>query len=238
MMLLSKEFYDQFSRQYRDYSKRRECYLRKIDQLLVNTGGNASSLIDIGCGYGSRALRLAESLGIKKIPLVDNSPGMLQCCDSSDHERMLLDISSRDFSVEKKYDMVLCLWNVLGHVETREKRMIALKNMSNLLSENGKLYIDVNNRHNVSEYGLLPVIRNMLKGVFLFYRKTGDFLLQVKNGETLLQTKVHIFTAREMDRLIKNSGLEVVQRKIIDNKNGKDRESVFQGQLFFILSKK
>ncbi len=238
MIFASKEFYDQFSSHYHNYSIQRQCYLRKIDQLLLSTGKSASSLIDVGCGYGDRSLKLARSLNIGRVTLLDNSPCMLRYCNSQGHEKILLDISSNNFSVNKKFDMVLCLWNVLGHVETEEKRIVALKNMRNLLTENGKLYIDVNNRHNISEYGYFSVIRNLFKSYFLFYRETGDFLLKMKSGDAVLQTKVHIFTVYEMKRLIKESGLKMVQRKIINYQDGKEVRSVFQGQLFFILSKK
>lgn len=237
MILTSKEFYDSFSSNYLDYSKQRKYYLQKIDQLLFEIGKGAISMIDIGCGYGDRSCRLARSLGIKKVTLVDNSFLMLQHCFSERNEQIISDITSRDFIINKKYDMVLCLWNVLGHIDTREKRIIALKNMKNLLTENGKLCIDVNNRYNISEYGVFSVIKNICKDIFISVNETGNFLLKVKNNNVILQTRVHIFTVHEMISLFKKSGLKVVQRKVINYQNGEEKSFLFQGQLFFILSK-
>jgi len=239
MILTSKEFYDKFSSHYHEYSKQRQRYLKKIDELICASGRDSlsSSLVDIGCGYGTRAIRLAKSLGIKNITLVDNSPGMLNYLDASGNDRILSDVSDNDFLVGKKYDMVLCLWNVLGHIETKEKRVAALKNMAHLLTDNGKLYIDVNNRYNTAHYGIVSVIRNIFASVFLFYKKNGDFPLQVKNPESTLRTKVHIFTNFEMNRLFKASKLRILERKIIDYQDGTEKKSSFAGQLFFIASK-
>ena len=236
-MLVSREFYNQFSAHYRDYAKQRESYLGKVDQLLVSIGKGALSIIDIGCGYGNRSLKIAKSLGIKKVTLVDNSSGMIQHCTLDDCEQIICDITSKYLPIDKKYDMVLCLWNVLGHIDTHEKRVVALKNMKNLLNEQGRLYIDVNNRYNINQYGLFSVFRNILEDIF-FFKKTGDFLLKVNDGKNILQTQVHIFTVYEMRRLFNSSGLRIQQTRVIDYQNGNENKSIFRGQLLFVVSKK
>ena len=64
--------------------------------------------------------------------------------------------------VEDRFSVITCLWNVLGHVETNQKRLTALTRMRRLLSDDGVIFIDVNNRYNAVNYGVLPTIGRML----------------------------------------------------------------------------
>ena len=139
--------------------------------------------------------------------------------------------------LEDKFGIVTCLWNVLGHVPSDELRLNSLKNMSKFLSDDGHIFLDVNNRYNVKHYGILNVLRNIFKDVFYYKSPNGDFELKVMTKSGILQTTVHIFTPREIESLIRQSGLKVVKREIIDYKTGKKSRSILGGQLVYKLSK-
>jgi 2-polyprenyl-3-methyl-5-hydroxy-6-metoxy-1,4-benzoquinol methylase len=74
------------------------------------------------------------------------------------------------------FDAILCLWNVLGHIESNQKRLTALKNMKGLLSPKGTIFIDVNNRYNANSYGYFRTLGRLLFDVIHPPKKRGCFI--------------------------------------------------------------
>ena len=147
------------------------------------------------------------------------------------------DISDKNFKFCEKYGIVTCLWNVLGHVNTKERRLTALINLASLMEDNGLLFIDVNNRYNVSNYGLGKVLKNIYKDIFHFDRGNGDYKLNIDTGDIKIQTNVHIFNPFEIEKLIKLAGLKIVKRWMINYNTGNSNNNIFGGQILYKLSK-
>ena len=75
---------------------------------------------------------------------------------------------------EDRFSVITCLWNVLGHIETNQKRLAALARMRRLLSDDGVIFIDVNNRYNAVNYGVLPTVGRMLYDFIVPSETNGD----------------------------------------------------------------
>src|SRR5882762_1286081 len=145
--------YDFVAPGYRELSERRRAYLDAVDAeilRLVPKGG--ASLIDVGAGDGRRALQIAKQAGITRVVLVEPSEGMKKLIPLgvevwNERVEALRETSQR-------FDLVLCLWNVLGHVASREWRVEALRNLTRVRSAGGLIFLDVMNRYNVAECGV------------------------------------------------------------------------------------
>ncbi len=238
----SDKFYTKYSRFYNSYSTGKEPFLSAVDKFVFDSLCSIdkvdSSIIDIGCGNGVRGKSIADKLNIKKILGIDNSKGMIDAAQKIPGlETCLIDISDKSIEFDEKYNICLFLSNVLSHIPTEKRRLIMLKNIYDFTSDDGVLFIDVNNRYNIANYGYKSVLKNIFKDIFLPHKVNGDFNLKVKIPGEIISTGVHIFSPFEIQRLLKLSGFKILDRKIVDYKTGQIRKSVFCGQLLYRLTK-
>lgn len=235
----SQELYNLFAPYYRSYSQKKKEYIESIDKIIVNNSPIKSySILDIGAGDGVRGIKLYETLGSRTLTQIDNSKGMLKIMKKNKGvHQVMLDISSKRLPKNlKKYDIILCLWNVLGHIETYEARLQALRNIKLLLNPGGRFFIDVSNRYNVKYYGWKNVLRNFYKDLFSPSINNGDFKYTITVSENLtIPTKSHFFSPNEMRSLFKKSGLEILKKYFVNYENGKIQNFPFEGQLVYIL---
>lgn len=239
-MFSSKNFYKHFSNSFKEYSFSKKKYLDTIDDIISDLDNKPRSIIDIGAGDGRRSLKIAKKLGVNDLILVDDCDEILSDIkEDLNIKKIIEDISDNDFykKIEKKSDLVLCLWNVLGHIETEEERISAIKNISNLLNVNGVVYLDVNNRYNAKQYGFKNVVRNILKDLVFFNKNNGDFSFSFKEGENDIKTKVHIFNPYELDKYFKMYGLKILDKKFINYSTGEIESNIFSGQILYKLKK-
>lgn len=237
-MYTSKQFYNEFAKSYDDYSKTKELYLCAVEKFIKNESIVRGSLLDIGAGSGKRSLKIAKDINAKDLTLIDSSVGMISMLDKSSSVTVLVkDVSDKSFDLHYKYDVVTSLWNVIGHVPTEEKRLIFLSNIKKCVQEDGSVFLDVNNRYNISQYGFLSVLKNIFKDIFQL-KDRGDYLLSLDTKKGKIKTLVHVFSPFEIERLFRVSGLRIVKREIIDYRTGKKVRSIWAGQILYKLSSK
>lgn len=237
-MYSSEIFYTKFVNQYSDYSQIRYKYISAVNSFIANQAKLFSTIIDVGSGDGKRSKKIADFVKATKLTLLDNSEGMIGIARKLDGVSVIYsDIASSKIQLNGKYKIVMCLWNVLGHISTNEKRKIAMLNMKNLMDIGGIIFLDVNNRYNIAQYGLKNVIKNICRDIFLPQKTNGDFEISFNIGSDYIKTMVHIFSPFEINKLIKQAGLKVMERKIINYKTGEFCHSIFGGQLVYKISK-
>ena len=134
-----------------------------------------------------------------------------------------------------KFDVILCLWNVLGHLPDREARILALKNMANLLSRDGTLFIDVNNRYNANSYGCIHTFARMFYDFLHPSDTNGDVTFSWQIDGKQIPAMGHFFTPREMKEIIHASGFCINHRYVVNYRNGNLQHFIFQGQLVYQL---
>lgn len=245
MLSKSQKLYDEFAPYYRNYSQEKMAYLDSIDETIVNEVKRCNSLLDMGSADGVRAYKIAKRLSVKRLVLVDNSKKLAEICrenierENIEAEFWLKDITSEEMrNITDRFEVIICLWNVLGHIDDEKKREVTLRNMKALLTENGIIFLDVNNRYNIASYNFLRVIRNIMKDIFSPSDKNGDFEFKFYMGSKKNSASVHIFNPLEIERLIKKCGLKVIKRFYLNYKTGKQCRTVFGGQLLYKLAKK
>lgn len=237
-MYSSETFYTKFAQSYAEYASEKKAYILAVDNIIKEECGLAKTIVDVGAGDGKRGRRIANLLGVKNFTLIDSSDGMVAISQNIPNATVVkADISSLEFSLEEKYNVVLCLWNVLGHVPSAETRRVAFNNLKTLVGDGGVIFLDVNNRYNISQYGMKAVIRNIWRDLFFPNEGNGDFDLSFSTKAGVLKTSVHIFSPIEIEHLIKSTGFRILKRQVVDYRTGEIRKSIFGGQLVYKLSK-
>ncbi len=220
--------YDLVAPGYGELSARRRAYLDAVDaEILQRVPGGAISLMDVGAGDGRRALRIAQRAGISRVVLVEPSEGMRGLIPAGSE---VWDARAEALPDEgRQFDVVLCLWNVLGHVPGRELRMAALENLGRACSPSGLMFLDVINRYNVAECGVGVVARR------LFSAHDGDVPVKWEMDTSDVETRGHVFGAKEMEGLFREAGLVKAERIVLSYETGQRKSWALAGNLLYVL---
>lgn len=238
-MVRAETSYDRLAPYYRSYSERRAAYLDAIDRaILQRISPNAKSLLDVGSGDGLRAAQLAASHAFARLVLSDPSAEMAARCRLQPTADVW-PVAAEDLpDTTERFDAITCLWNVLGLIADSAKRVKALRKMAALLSPEGQLFLDVNNRYNARAYGWLATGARALYDLFRPSETNGDVSFTWQIGEGRINSHGHVFTPGEMLGLIESAGLQIKRRRIVDYRTGAKRRFIFEGQLFYELVRK
>jgi 2-polyprenyl-3-methyl-5-hydroxy-6-metoxy-1,4-benzoquinol methylase len=229
----SKEYYNSIAETYSLQSKGKMAYLNTIDNLVIEKMKGYSNLnyLDIGSGDGRRSLKIAKNLKVRRLTMLDDSKGMASLL--RDKNIILNLVSFFDFKTDEKYDLITCLWNVLGHFSSRKHRLDFFQKIDGLLSKNGFLFFDVNNRYNISFYGFENVMNNVEKDR-TNNEENGWFLL--KNDR--VSTKVYIHNPFDIHEYLNGTSLQIQDTFFVNYESGKIEKTFFEGQLFYVIVKK
>lgn len=225
--------YDALAPFYSSLLEARKQYLKGVEDIITTHARAASSLLDIGSGNGIRALRIANACGIDSIVLVEPSDCMRR---ESPENRATWKHSTSEISETARFDLITCLWNVLGHVDGARERSILLSRLKAFLTPSGMLFLDVNHRYNAGSYGWARTAARMVRDYFSPSEKNGDVIASWQAGQQRIRTRGHVFTHAELLLLFQRAGLHIKNRWIVDYRNGtQHRFSVF-GNLLYQLT--
>jgi 2-polyprenyl-3-methyl-5-hydroxy-6-metoxy-1,4-benzoquinol methylase len=138
-------------------------------------------------------------------------------------------------SVAAGFDVILCLWNVLGHVFPASARTEVLRQFVRLASPGGRVFMDVNHRYNVRQYGLWPTIGRRLYDWIRPGEQNGDVTVTWTVAGATCATRGHVFTDREMARIIAAAGLQIERQYIVEYSTGELCRRAFQGNPLYVL---
>jgi SAM-dependent methyltransferase len=225
--------YDALAPYYSSLLESRKPYLKMVEAIVIAHSGAPSSMLDVGSGNGVRALRIAAALNIGNIVLVEPSEAMRR---QSAENSAVWKQSVAEVPETNKFDLITCLWNVLGHLEGAPERASMLSRLRALLSPTGRLFLDVNHRYNAAAYGWRRTLLRMVHDLILPSEKNGDVIASWQAGSERIRTRGHVFTQRELSHLFKQAGLKVKARWIVDYETGQERRFSFSGNLLYELS--
>jgi len=229
--------YDAIAASYDQIAARHGPYLDGIDRLITQLIPEGSrSLLDIGAGDGRRGLQLAATCDIHTAVLVEPSDGM-----RAGHPRGRSGVESLPLRAEDLhqlkpgFDVIVCLWNVLGHVATRAARIEVLRQSGRLLAPRGRIFIDLSHRYNARHYGLAKTAARYV-GDHLWPRETrGDVVVAWHDGPEPIRTFGHVFTGSEVSGMCRAACLAVERRFIVDYATGLQQRHACQGHLLYVL---
>ena len=227
------DIYDALAPHYREYAQTRAAYLDAVDRFIVEHAAKGGSVLDVGAGDGVRGMGLALRLGAARVVLAEPSKEMAARCrqlgPAAVWETPAEALPQSDF----KFDVVLCLWNVLGHLPGRPRRLAALAAMKRVLAPGGTVFLDVNNRHNARAYGRYKVLARRAIDFLSPDERRGDVAYEWRVGGASLPAMGHLFTPAEIEGIIVESGLEVTRRVAVDYATGGYSASPYRGQLLY-----
>ena len=226
--------YDALAPHYREYSRSRQAYLEAVDRIVLRLApGPVEAILDVGAGDGVRGMVLARKLGARRVVLAEPSREMAARCRALGADAVWEVPAEHLPRSEAKFDVILCLWNVLGHLPDLPARLAALKAMQELLAPGGALYLDVNNRHNAAASGWLRVAARRWVDFLSPDERRGDASYEWRIGGLNLPAMGHLFTPGEIEGMIEASALRVARRIAVDYATGGESPSPYRGQLLY-----
>jgi len=226
--------YDAFAPFYSAYANTRAPYLRRVEDIVIAHTPAAGSLLDIGTGDGSRALRITQAAKLARVVLLEPSAGMRAQCPPGVEVWPYSASEIPDSGLQ--FDVITCLWNVLGHLEGPQQRASALVQFRNMLTPQGMVFLDVNHRYNAESYGWSMTFLRMAGDFFLRSENQGDVAIVWKAGARTIHTTGHVFTHREIKRLVRSAGLKILRRWIISYETGRESKLPLRGHLLYQLA--
>lgn len=212
----------------------RRAYLATIDRLIVSAmPGDSRSLLDVGAGDGTRARRIAQAGSIPELVLLEPSRAMQR---DYPNDARVLTMRAEDLPlVDGRFDVITCLWNVLGHIFPKAARVEVFRQFARLVSPRGRVFVDVSHRYNARHYGVLPTARRFLRDCVSRDERNGDVLVAWDVEGIQSSTVGHVFTQGEIAALCGSSGLRVEKRLVVDYATGEQRRWAFEGHLLYVL---
>jgi SAM-dependent methyltransferase len=231
--------YDRVSPFFSEISQRRKRYLDSIDQLTVaRVPSGSRSLLDVGAGDGKRARRIANKAGLSDVILLEPSAGMMKDYPDS---AGIWKLRAEDLGPDNAgtgnhlFDVITCLWNVLGHIRPAKTRVQVLRQLSRRLTPEGVLFLDVNHRYNLRSYGLIRTAGRFLYDQLSPGETNGDVTVSWSFGDVRCRTYGHVFTDREIRRLAGDADLVVTELVVVDYETGEAKRRAWEGNLFYVF---
>ena len=130
------EFYDLLYQDQKDYPA--EAQFLRTEILAASPG--ACSLLDVGCGTGAHARALIDA-GFE-VDGLDLEPRFVEIAQSKCPEGRFEVGNMTNFALPRRYDVVTCLFSVIGYARTLDKLFDAIRCMADHLGESGVLIVD------------------------------------------------------------------------------------------------
>jgi SAM-dependent methyltransferase len=224
--------YDRIAPSFAQLATERRAYLDAIDRLVVShLPPAARTLLDVGAGDGRRARAIAAGLAtaLTTVVLAEPAAGMRRAGGSA---AAYIDLRAEHLhKLDGEFDIILCLWNVLGHVFPQAARAEVMCQFHRLLSPRGRLFIDVNHRYNTARYGLARTAIRWLYDRVRPSEENGDVIATL----TSASVRGHVFTHREVLAMAGSAGLAVENRFVVDYETGAILSRASQGNLLYIM---
>lgn len=226
--------YDQIAPVFPQLASQRRAYLDGVDALVVSQIPHGSrSLLDVGAADGARSRRIAQVAGLDDLTLLEPSAEMRRHWPAGAKGWTLR--AEELNSVPGPFDLITCLWNVLGHIHPAANRIETLRQFARLVSPAGRVFVDVNHRYNASQYGALATLFRVIYDRFFPSDLNGDVAVTWDVSGIHCTSTGHVFTHREFCRMAAAAGLTIEKRYVIDYGSGELRRRSFQGNLLYVL---
>lgn len=136
MFTASAELYDAIYA-FKDY----EAESARVAALVRAFNPNARTVLDVGCGTGEHARRLATEHGFEADGL-DLDPGLLSVARAKHPVGRFVEADMSAFSLGRRYDVVLCLFSSIGYLVTLQRVAMALRCFGQHLAPGGVMLVE------------------------------------------------------------------------------------------------
>jgi 2-polyprenyl-3-methyl-5-hydroxy-6-metoxy-1,4-benzoquinol methylase len=226
--------YDRIAPIYARLAQQRRAYLEAVDRLIVaEIAPGSRAMLDVGAGDGARAARIAGAAGLQDLTLLEPSAVMRSYCPA---QATIWAMRAEDLhSRQGAFDVITCLWNVLGHILPSAARVEVLRQFARLATPQGKIFIDLNHRYNARHYGAMVTATRFLRDRVPPAGNHGDVKVVWDIEGQRCATTGHVFTHAEFAALALAAGLRIEKRFVVDYASGQLRQWSFLGNLLYVL---
>lgn len=136
MFTESAELYDALY-SFKDYAAE----AARIAAIIRSERPGARTVLDVACGSGEHARRLFQDCGFE-VDGLDLDPGLLRLAREKHPTGAFFLADMSDFTLNRRYDALLCLFGSIGYLVTLERVRRAIECFSRHLVEGGVLLVE------------------------------------------------------------------------------------------------
>lgn len=136
MFTSSEHYYDLIYSTFKDYAAETS----QVAELLRRHNPRCSTILDVACGTGEHARRLAAQGFV--VDGVDLDPLFVRIAEQKHPAGRFMVADMSDFDLGRRYDAVLCLFSSIGYLKTPDRLNRALKCFRNHLAVDGTIVIE------------------------------------------------------------------------------------------------
>jgi 2-polyprenyl-3-methyl-5-hydroxy-6-metoxy-1,4-benzoquinol methylase len=232
--------YEQIAPFFPQLAERRRRYLESIDaQIVARVPAGSRSLLDVGAGDGKRSLRLAVKSGVPQVVLLEPSFAMSRSATGAEVWRIRAEelAAQAEEVTSRQFDVITCLWNVLGHIRPTATRLEVLQQLARKLTPTGLLFMDVQHRYNLRAYGAVPTMARFFYDRLHPGEENGDVTVTWTWKDAVFRTYGHFFTHAEVMALARQAGLSLQERIIVDYGSGQSRRLAWEGNPLYVFGR-
>lgn len=212
------KYYDLiFSR--KDYIQESE-FIKKI---VKQKNPNAKSILDVGCGTGEHLNILQDNFEV--LWGVDLNQEIIETAKQKSNKINYQVSGMKDFRIDRKFDVITCLYSVFNYNLTSEEAEQTLENFKNHLNPGGVMIFALYTPHNTDKTVSIHMgndenIEVAKINQYIYDPKTGlettDFLVLLKTPEgvdfkTEKDHKYRIYQTEEFKKLCNEVGFKKVE---------------------------
>ena len=136
MFSASAQYYDQIYSQLKDYAQETD----RIHTLVRQLNPRAATVLDVGCGTGEHARRLAARGFI--VDGLDLDPAFVRIAQAKHPMGRFFEADMCRFALPYRYDAILCLFSSIGYVRTIDRVRDALGCFRDNLNSRGVILVE------------------------------------------------------------------------------------------------
>ncbi|KOR89696.1 class I SAM-dependent methyltransferase [Paenibacillus solani] len=204
-VIYSSKDYEQEARQVRDY--------------LVNQGKEYGAILDVACGTAEHAVYLKPYYDVDGIDL---NPEFISIAKSKHPQGHYTVADMTQFRLERKYDVVMCLFSSIGYVRTLDLLVQTLIQFKTHLNEDGVILVEPWFTPDVWTVGRVDTITVERQGIHMSRMSHADregnisimkfeYLFGSEHGieHHTEEHRLGLFTVEEMIWAFQEAGLDV-----------------------------